>query len=324
VSFAWPVGLLGLALVPLALGLYVLTRRRRGRYAVQFTNLEVLAAVAERRSTWRRRVPAALFLGALGICLVALARPQMSVATLREQATVVLTMDTSGSMLASDVKPSRMAAAKQALRIFVDRLPARYRVAVVSFAGNAQVVATPSSDHARVLEALKYPIGEGGTAIGDALQLSVNVAKSAMEGLPLPAAPDQSPVAILLLSDGSQTTGLLRPLQGAKLAKRARIPVYTVALGTAEGQIEFKYNGVPSTIPVPPDPQTLRAIARVTRGEFFNAGSAARLTEVYENLGSHVGRTTAKREVTSVFGAMAAVLLGASGLLSAVWTGRFP
>jgi Ca-activated chloride channel family protein len=131
-------------------------------------------------------------------------------------------------------------------------------------------------------------------------------------------------VAILLLSDGSQTTGVLRPLEGAKLAERAHIPVYTVALGTAEGEIEFSYGGVPSSIPVPPDPPTLRAIARATHGEFFAATSAARLEDVYDNLGSHIGRTPAKREITNVFGAAAAVLLGASGLLSAAWFGRFP
>jgi Ca-activated chloride channel family protein len=325
VTFVWPIGLVALAAVPVALALYLLARRRRARYAVRFTNLEVLAAVAQKTPSWRRVVPPALFLAALAICAVALARPEVSTSAPRDKATVVLTIDTSGSMMADDVKPSRMVAAQEAVRAFLQTLPDRFQVAVVAFAGEAQVVAPPTGDRDLVRSALEYLLPDRGTAIGDAVALSVETGKAALgEGAVPPRVPSESPVAIVMLSDGYQTAGLLQPLEAAQRARAARIPVHTIALGTPSGQITFNYGGFERTIPVPPDPQTLSAIARATGGEFFAVHNAERLKRIYENLGSRVGRVPAKEEVTYAFAAGAAGLLVIAGALSGLWFGRLP
>ena len=332
-SFQWPQLLPLLAIVPLAAAAYVVLERRRARYAVRYTNIEVLAAVADERRAWRRWAPPVLFLLALAVALLALARPEVAVTAQREGASVILTIDSSGSMLAEDVRPTRLGAAQEAVRRFLEKLPERYRVGVVTFSSEAYVAAPLTQDRELVEEAIDFLYPGRGTAIGDALGRSVELARSAAaqpEGADAPPAtlpadePDEPSTAILLLSDGAQTAGVLQPLQGAQRAKAASIPVYTVALGTDEGTVTFDRFGISRTIPVPPDPVTLEQIADETDGEFYAAATGARLNEVYERLGSQIGRYETEREVTNVLGAAAAALLLGAGLLAGLWFPRLP
>jgi Ca-activated chloride channel homolog len=339
-----------LSLLVLAAGVALvwwLLRRRRMRYAVRFTNLEVLATVSRGGSAWRRFVPPALFVAALAALCVAFARPHVDRMVPKERAVVILVIDTSRSMQARDVRPTRLGAAQEALRTFVDRAPKRLRIGLVIFAGEAQVAAPPTADHALVRQSIDE-IGEfqgfGGTAIGDALASAVELAQQALaedqQTIALRTAPSQDTkglASILFLSDGAQTRGTLLPEEGAARAKDANIPVYTVALGTPEGVIRggFGFGGpgnqAPSPgygsaeiIPVPPDPETLRGIAETTGGRFTEARTAQTLERTYENLGSSLGREPGKSEVTFLFLAGAGALLLAGGVLSALWAPRFP
>jgi Ca-activated chloride channel homolog len=357
-SFQSPWLLLALLAVPLAVAVYVLAERRRMRYAVRFTNMEVLAAVVS-GSTWRRYVPPILALLALAALCAAVARPERNTMVPEERATVILVIDDSLSMQARDVEPTRLEAAKSALRTFLGRVPDRLRVGLIVFSGEAQVAAPPTTDH----EIVRDSIGEigvftgyGGTAIGDALKAAVELAEQAVPEL---APDDDGPgqtiayyaqgeapkernklVSILFLSDGSQTRGRLQPLEGAQLAVDAGIPVYTIALGTPEGVLRGDFGGPgidPNApggtappgfgereIPVPPDPETLGEIARMTGGEFSEAKDSKTLEQVYEQLGSDLGRKPGQVEITSWFMAAAAGLLLVAGLLSAAWSPRLP
>jgi Ca-activated chloride channel homolog len=358
-SFQSPWLLLALLAVPLAIGLYLLAERRRMRYAVRFTNMEVLAAVAG-ASTWRRYVPPVVFLLALAALCVGIARPERSTMVPEERATVILVIDDSLSMQARDVKPTRLEAAKSALQTFLDEAPDRLKIGLIVFSGEAQVAAPPTTDHDLVGESvgeIGLFQGYGGTAIGDALEAAVELGEQAVPEL---AEDDEGPgqtiayyaqgeapkernklVSILFLSDGSQTRGRLQPLEGAQLAADAGIPVYTIALGTPEGVLRGDFGpgfGAPGTpgqpptapgfgereIPVPPDPETLNEIAEMTGGEFSEAKDAKTLESVYEQLGSDLGRKPGEVEVTSWFVAGAAGLLLLAGLLSAAWSPRLP
>jgi Ca-activated chloride channel homolog len=329
VSFQWPLMLLLLLLVPAALAGYLVLERRRTRYAVRFTNLDVLAAVVPARSAWRRYVPIALFLVALAVALAALARPRVNVSALRENASVVLAIDSSGSMYADDVPPTRLGAAQAAVRHFLTKLPAKYRVGLVTFSSEAQVLASPTTDRSLVLRALSYLYAGAGTAIGDGLARSVELARSDEKpaGDVPPAGTGtaaSSPTAIILLSDGAQTRGVLTPQQGAERAKAAKIPVYTVALGTPNGVVTFTQGPYQRTFPVPPDKATLKQIADATGGQFYAVASAARLNAVYEHLGSSIGRIPRKREATYAALGLAALLLVGSWLASIRSAQRLP
>ena len=352
-SFQSPWMLLGLLVLAAFVGLWLWLERRRARYAVRYTNLDVLATVVSGRS-WARFVPAAIFVLGLGALIVGLARPHVERTLLREKATVILVVDTSRSMQARDVEPTRLGAAQEALRMFLDDAPDGLRVGLVVFAGEAQV-ATPPTDNHELVEAAITDIDEflvfGGTAIGDALQTAVLLGRQVTDlvpeeggtAAPAPAStrslaqatePDadkeKSPVSILFLSDGAQTRGVLQPLEGAQIAKEAGFPVYTVALGTPEGVIERgPFGGIPGqdtsqVIPVPPDPVTLRAIAETTGGEFSEARTAEALTKAYDNLGSRLGSEPGESEITWLFLAIAGVLLLLSGAAAAVVSPRFP
>jgi Ca-activated chloride channel family protein len=337
-SFQSPLLLLTLLAVPVAIGLYLLAERRRMRYAIKFTNLEVLAGVVGGRA-WRRSVPPVVFLAALAALCLGLARPNVERLVPTERATVILVVDASRSMLAKDVKPTRLGAAQAAVQTFLDRVPDRLRVGLVVFAGEAQLGAPPTTDRDLVRESVDE-IGnfQGffGTAIGDALAMAVEVGERAvgeetqLAAVRTAAAPrTRGLVSILFLSDGKQTRGFLQPFEGAQLAKEAGIPVYTIALGTPEGVVTRDWgfgSGFDSqrTIPVPPDPVTLRQIAQMTGGEFSEARSAEALSSAYEKLGSRLGRTPGQAEVTHLFLAAAAGLLVAAGLLSAFWSPRLP
>jgi Ca-activated chloride channel family protein len=341
-SFAHPVLLLTLLVVPLAIGLYALAERRRMRYAIRFTNLELLASVAGGRS-WRRYVPPLVFVLALGTLCLAVARPQVKTRVPSEQATVILVVDASGSMQASDVKPTRLGAAQEAVRTFLNRVPKRLRVGLIVFAGEPQVAAPPTTDRELLRESvdsISMFSGFGGTAIGDALAEAVALGREAVGDTGAggaasiayrTAAPrsrsSRSPVSILLLSDGAQTRGELQPLDGAKRARAAGFPVYTIALGTPNGRLDRPFGGgfgFGGSIPVPPDPATLKSIAEETGGQFFAAQNADAVKAAYASLGSRLGRVPGKNEETYAFLAGAAALLVAAGVLSALWSPRLP
>jgi Ca-activated chloride channel family protein len=335
-SFLWPLGLLALLVVPLAAAAYWYVDRRPSRYALAFPNIEVLAAVSESEGKWRRRIPPALFLLALVAAGIALARPQLDVMVEREQATVVLAVDSSGSMLAEDVAPSRLSAAKAAMRTFLDDLPDKFRVGMVSFAEEAQVVAPVTSNRQPVREAIDFLFPMRGTAIGDAVARAAELAQEAtgeqaetqISGFDLAQSDSdsetKSPAAVLLLSDGFQTAGLLPPLDGAARAKELGIPVYTIALGTADGVIDLSFGGEARRIPVPPDRETLRLIAQETGGKYFSAPSAEALRSAYAELDSLLSREPGKDEATYAF-VLAAGLLGlGAAAMSALWFSRIP
>ncbi|MGE5596165.1 MAG: VWA domain-containing protein, partial [Hyphomicrobiales bacterium] len=168
-SFAWPAALVALLLVPLAIWAYLAVQRRRARYAVRFTNLDLLANVVDEEPGWRRHLPAALYIAALAALLLALARPEVSVAVPKEQATVILVTDVSGSMNAKDVEPTRLAAAQQAAGVLVDELPEGFRVALVTFSTGVQTRVLPTTDREAVRSALEQLRANGGTAMGEAL-----------------------------------------------------------------------------------------------------------------------------------------------------------
>jgi Ca-activated chloride channel family protein len=334
-SFQSPWMLLGLLVIAAFVAIWIVAERRRARYTVRYTNLDVLASVVSGRS-WLQYVPAALLVAGLATLVVGLARPDVERTLLKEHATVILVIDTSRSMQAKDVAPTRLGAAQEALQTFLDTAPDHLRVGLVVFAGEAQVATPPTDDHELVKTAITdidQFLVYGGTAIGDALQTAVLLGRQVTDLVPADgptAAPapsatlrtlaqatdsEKSPVSILFLSDGAQTRGLLQPLEGAKLAKEAGFPVYTVALGTPEGVIDRgPFGSLPGqdtgqVIPVPPDPETLRAIAQTTGGEFTEARTAEALTKAYENLGSRLGREPGESEITWILLALGGVLV---------------
>jgi Ca-activated chloride channel family protein len=356
VNFGHPLLLLTLLLIPAALAAYyVFAARRRVRYAVRYTNVDVLATVLATGRPWRRWIATALFLLAVATLCVAVSRPHVHKLVSTENATVVLVLDVSGSMNAQDVKPTRLVAAQRALHIFLNKVPSRLKVGLILFAGEPEVAAPPTTDHALVSQAIDEAgefNGFGGTAIGDAIAEAVQVglksvglngtSSSALQAQRSLAAyvtaksskPASTLVSILFLSDGHQTRGFLPPLAGANKAKAAGIPVYTVALGTT-GQTTMR--GFPGGGPqgggfsfgfgmrgLAPDPKTLRAIAERTGGKFYRAKTAGAVEAAYSQLGSKAGRRTGNVEVTSWFLIGAALLLVGAGGLSTFWSPRLP
>ncbi len=328
---AWPLALLALLLVPLAVLGYLALERRRARYAIHYTNVEVLASVAGGARRWRALVPPLLALLALTFAAVALARPEARVSVASEQTSIALVLDVSGSMSAEDVKPTRLAAAQEAVRRFLARVPSKYRVGLVTFSSEPFVASPLTHDRDLVLEGLQYGTQFGqGTAIGDALARSVEMLQptaiddgsgtSTTAPPPGPRAPDEPLSAILMLSDGAQTRGTLQPLEGAERARSYGIPVYTVALGTPNGVI----NRGGFSRPVPPDPVTLRQIAQRTGGEFFATEDESHLNAVYENLASRLGQHKEWRELSFALLGVAALLALGAGALSLLWVQRLP
>jgi Ca-activated chloride channel family protein len=355
-TFADPLLLLGLLLVPAALVVYRVVQRRRSRYAVRFTNVDLLGNLVPRTPAWRRHVPPALYLVAMAALVLALARPSMAVQVPREEATIILTMDVSGSMMATDVSPTRLAAAQAAANDFVDQLPAGVKVGLVAFSTAPRVVVAPTTDRAAVHTGIANLNARGGTALGDAIATSLEAAgldPAAAAGNPAatpsgdpsasadPSAPatdgpsatasgDPGPteapvIATVLLSDGANSTGSMEPLPAAELAAALNVPIYTIALGTADGVVTVQDElGQPHTLNVPPDTETLAAIAETTGGRAFEAPTAADLAQIYDSLGSRIGYTTEEREVTQWFAAAGLLLVVAGAGLAAHWFNRFP
>jgi Ca-activated chloride channel homolog len=321
VSFQAPLLLGLLALVPLAAVAYALSQRRARKFAVRYTNVALLATVAGR--SWTRHVPAVLALLALAALLVALARPQRTVAAERREATVMLVFDTSGSMLATDVQPSRLAAAQLAGQTFTDAVPDEFRIGVVGFGSSAQQLTEPTTDHARVKTTIDSLQVAGATAMGDALKLAISSAR-----VPIPdglGGERRLPAAIVLLGDGASTRGE-DPIDVVQQTKKYKIPVYTVALGSQDGTLTHTdpNTGATSTEPVPPDLLTLQDIARDTGGQFFATADARKLAAVYRNLGTRLTKTKEKQQVTSAFAGGALVLLLAGAGFGLVRGGRLP
>ena len=352
-TFANPELLLALLLVPAALVGYLLLQRRRERYVVRFTNVALLENLVPRRPAWRRHVPTALYLVAIAALGVALARPSLTVPVAREEATVVLTMDTSRSMIATDVAPDRITAAKRAASDFVDHLPAGFRVGLVAFSTEARLVLAPTTDRGQVHAAIDNLRADGGTALGDAIALSLQAADLARGADGHPAAADPtaprrvrrsrrpgrvagaragagraaSPRSSPRWSSRTARTppGQLDPLDAASDAAARGVPVYTIALGTDDGTVEVRdQSGATQTIPVPPDPDTLRQVAERTGAKFFSAPTSEDLAAIYEGLGSKVGVTMQEQEVTQWFAAGALVLVLAGAGLAALWFNRIP
>jgi Ca-activated chloride channel family protein len=309
-SFREPLLLVGLALVPLALVAYVAAQRRQRRFAVRYTNVDVLASVAARVG-WTRHIPALLALLALIALLIALARPERTVAAEQRQAVVVMITDTSGSMLATDIAPDRLTAAKQAGRALADKLPRDFRLGLVGFGTAAEQLVEPTTDKARVRSGLDGLRFAGKTAMGDGLALGLEA--------------QRLPAALVLLSDGANTAGEEDPITVAERARRLRIPVYTVALGTREGFITHtRRDGTTWREPVPPDTATLQEIARETRGRFYQAADAERLTDIYRSLGTRLATKREKQEVTAAFAGGGLALLVFGMVAAMARGGRLP
>jgi Ca-activated chloride channel family protein len=359
-TFGHPLLLLTLLVLPLVWLGRVLVERRRMRYAVRFTNVEVLALVAGTRSRLRFVAPV-LLTSALATLGVAVSRPHVNAYVPSDKAAVILVLDVSGSMQAQDVKPTRLVAAQRAIHTFLAKVPSRVRVGLILFAGEPIVATPPTQDHELVEQAVDSA-GDvnpfGGTAIGDALSLATELGKqilgqtgqqqTALGGRSLAAyvaaaAPDpkHSPISILFLSDGHQNRGILPPLEGAQRAKAAGFPVYTVALGTT-GNTTLRgrgngFFGGGGGFPggggfggggfgngLAPDPKTLKAIATLTGGKFFRAKSAGAVQDAYAKLGASLGRARDHKEVTDEFVAGAALLLLLAGFASVLWAPRLP
>lgn len=325
-SFASPFLLVSL-LVPLAaLAGYLWLERRPPRYVVTYPNVGVLARVAGGGRPWRRHLVAGMLLLALSALCVGLARPSVTLARPSERATVVLVVDVSVSMNATDVKPSRLDAAREAITRFVDQMPRQIRVALVGFSDSPEVITPPTTDRAQLHEGIAVLTPGFGTAIGDAVARGVELARSAtgeVDAAPAEGQP-RPPSAVVLLSDGTQTRGLLEPEEAARRARRAGVPVHTIALGTLDGVVTISRDGFPVSVPVPPDRVALARIAETTGGKTFEVTDAKRLSAVYEQLGSVVGRERRPREVTVAFLAVGAALLAAATALAGLWAPRLP
>ena len=334
-SAEWPGLLWTLLLVPVALAAYLLAQRRRSRYTVRFTNLDLLANVVSAKPGWRRHVPPAFYLLALAALLVSLARPQAMAMVPKEQATIVLVMDVSGSMNATDVQPTRLVSSQRAATTFIEQLPEKFRVGIVSFASTAQTLTRPTTDRAAVYEAVASLHAEGATAMGDGIERALDVKRpptmpstdSAARQAPAPpqGTGADAPLVVLLLSDGANTQGRAQPMEAAADAKELGVPVFTIALGTDQGMVDVPdETGNLRRIPVPPDKLTLQRIAETTGARFFAAPSSRDLKGVYRELGSKIGFVKEKQEVTVVFAATGLLFLVAGAAMSLVWFSRFP
>jgi Ca-activated chloride channel family protein len=316
VSFASPAWLLVLALVPLALIAYLVSRRNAKRYAVRYPAVPALKVAAGTVPAWRRHLPAALALAALAALVLALAKPQATVAVPVERASVMLVTDHSRSMLATDVQPDRLAAAQRAARAFLDQLPKPVRVGVVAFSDSPDAVQAPSNDHDSARRIVDAQVADGATATGDALQVAIDALRRDRQNGKRP------PSAIVLLSDGKTTVGP-DPVGIARKAGQLRIRIYTVALGTRDATVPNP-NPFGTPLSVAPDPETLRRISQVSGGRGFTAEDDEQLSSIYKALGSQLGTRKQKKEVTASFAIGGLVLLLGAAAASMRWAGRLP
>jgi Ca-activated chloride channel family protein len=321
VTFEWPLVLIALVLVPVVIALYVLRERRRNDYAARFTTPTLLPNLVAAAPGWRRHLPLALLLVGLTALVVGVARPHASVDVRREEATVIIVIDTSLSMKAQDVRPSRLGAAENAANAFVAELPKRFRVGVIGFSGRAYLGLAPTEDRELVVSALRSLRPGEGTALGDAVALGVRLARQerASDGT-IP------PTAMLVISDGAQMSGSTSPATAALKAVGLHIPVYSVVVGTPDGVVNVPIAGgrYQEQLRVPPSPETLKTLAQVTGGQFFTAPDQKRLSQIHERLGSRLGHRRETREVTDLFAGGSAAFLLVGGALSSLWFRRVP
>ncbi len=318
-SFQAPLFLVALVLVPLAALLYVLADRRRKAKAGSFASPALMASVAPLRPGARRHLPLILYGAALAAVAVALARPEATVAVSEERAAVILATDTSGSMEARDVPPSRMTAVRRAALQLLDDAPEELRVGAVAFNHSVRAIEPPRADRRDVRDLIADLRPRGGTATGEGLAAAVGLLNR--EGARDSKRP---PAAVILLSDGASTHGR-DPIEVAREAAKARIPVYTVALGTDGGTIEVERpDGSTATRSVPPDRDAMRRIATISGARSFSADAGDQLGAVYDRLGSQVATREEEREVTAAFVAGAGLLLLTGGAMSLRWFGRLP
>ena len=344
-NFLWPELLWTLIAVPLLVALYVLLLRRRKKFALRFASLG-LVKEAIGGSRWRRHLPPLLFLVGLTLMLVAIARPTATVTLPTQQETIIMAMDVSGSMRAKDIDPNRLVASQNAAREFVKQLPPKTRVGVVAFAGTASLVQPATHSREDVLAAIDRFHLQRGTATGSAILVSLDALfpdagidvsgviygeESKHKGRSLdlagkPAPPEFKPVppgsygsaAIILLTDGQRTTGP-DPLKAARMAADRGVRVYTVGVGTVEGEV-IGFEGWSFRARL--DEETLKAVASMTLGEYFHAGSAVDLTKVYETLNARLVFERKETEVTAFFTAVGALLALLAAGLSVWWFNR--
>jgi Ca-activated chloride channel homolog len=298
-TFRWPELLWVLLLVPVLVLLWTRGERRRRVRAGGFGNPALLPNVLTAHPNWRRLLPVACYLLAATILLLALARPEATAQVPRDRATIMLVMDASQSMLGQDVRPSRLIAARQAADAFLEQVPDRFQVGLISFAGAPRVEALPTTDRQAVRDALARTPVRTGTAVGDAILRALQASR------PRDAVNDQRPpTSVLLLTDGDSRTGVA-PLAAAAEARRERVPVFTVAVASQP-------------------PAELAQVAALTGGQSFTAPTSDELTAVYRDLGSRLTYVEEKRELTSLFMGGAAVLLLLGAAASIVWFHRLP
>ena len=314
--FLAPVWLWLLLVVAALIAAYVVLQLRRKAYAARFSNLELLGTVAPRRPGWRRHLTFGLLVAGLAVLTIGVAQPTAAVRVPRDRATVILAIDVSLSMEATDVLPSRIQAAKAAGATFADLLPARINLGLVSFGGNASVVVSPTLDRGAVKKGISSLKLEESTAIGEAIFTSLQ-AISVFGEATTAKGEKPPPARIVLLSDGTNTVG--RPVSDAvAAAKKAGVQVSTIAFGTPNGTVTYKGD----TLAVPADRTTLHAIADETGGSFHTAASVQELEQVYRDIGSQIGYTTQQRDVSWRYLAVGLFVLFAAAGTSMLWAGR--
>lgn len=314
-SFLSPWWLLTLLPVLALAVLYVVQRRRQGRYAVRFASLPMLERLVPRRPRWRRHLPAALLLLALASLGLAAGRPQVELQVPRENATVIVTVDVSLSMEATDVEPSRLEAASDAAVEFVEGLPEGFNVGVVTFSGQVTVAAPPTADREVAVEALENLRLDTRTAIGEGVFTSLDQVEAMAER----SGEEEVPARIVLLSDGTNTVGRT-PAQAAEAATAAGVPVSTIAYGTPNGTVMAEGQ----LVPVPVDEATLATLATDTGGTAYTARTSDELVEVYDDIRSSIGFRPEDVELTQYLAVLALLLGLVAAGLSMRWFARFP
>ncbi len=352
-NFLAPELLLGLLLIPVAIGFYLWAQRRRSKYAVRFTNLALLSNLAPKRPSWRRHLPPVLYLGAIAALLIGLARPTMIVPVPREDATVILTMDVSGSMKATDVAPTRLDAARTAALSFIDQLPEGVRVGIVAFASEPVTLVSPTTDRAQLKAALDSLRPRDGTAMGDALNEVLDIAeKIQAEGRETPdASATPSATDAPAASDRAGRLGCADRPAIRPAARRRDPPVGRRELGRGDRAARRRRSGrEPWRADLHDRPRdAARARSRSATSSASRTPSTSRRTRrpssrsptrpaarrsmrrpptdlkaVYDNLESRVGYTEQRQEVTFALVAAGLLLVVIGAGLSAVWFGRLP
>jgi Ca-activated chloride channel family protein len=301
---------------------YGALQRRRRLESAAWANPALVPNLTPQRPGWRRHLPPALLLLAVCALIFAMARPQRTVAAPQRAANIVMVTDISGSMNATDVEPNRITAAVNSAKRLTDELPETFRLGLVTFSDFAEQRAAPTTDRSIVRGALDRLSAVGGTAMGLGLQRGLEAAMQPVANAD-GSGTSRLPAVLVLLSDGKDTQGGIAPTEVAQKAREAGIPIFAIALGTPDGEVEVRDSfGIPTRIQVPPDTATLKEIARISKGRFYTAADSAKLEEIYAGLGTRLSSKQVKEEVTVAFAGGALLLLLLGGGLSMAWFGR--